>query len=336
MTPHPVGAGVRVTVPGLSGLKPGEMVLVHVIKQLDAGKWAVAVKGRVYPAFSELPLEAGAVLKARVSGSAGRLVLTLAPGSPPDAVASGLAAHGIPPGGVEEAVARALSRSGLPVDPSTIQKLKQLLSRTELDERRGARAAATLADKRIDPSSAGAAALLKVLAFGQKGGEDPRRYRERPLPQNARAVKEWVRSLPETLALTPAAAAQPSALATYNHRTGRSQSWVVIPFVFSAQGARLEGTLKILYDAYKARPIALSISAGEVAVYLTLQGRRALSIFCDSPRIRRAAERGLDTLRSKFHNMGLEVDDIIKEGNTFDGFSPVAEGETLPSVDTVG
>jgi len=33
--------------------------------------------------------------------------------------------------------------------------------------------------------------------------------------------------------------------------------------------------------------------------------------------------------------MGLEVDDTIKEGNTFDGFSPVAEGETLPSVDTV-
>jgi hypothetical protein len=46
--------------------------------------------------------------------------------------------------------------------------------------------------------------------------------------------------------------------------------------------------------------------------------------------------QGLDSLRAKFHNMGLEVDDTIKEGNAFDGFTPVEEGEILPSVDTVG
>jgi hypothetical protein len=34
--------------------------------------------------------------------------------------------------------------------------------------------------------------------------------------------------------------------------------------------------------------------------------------------------------------MGLEVDDIVREGNAFDGFTPVEEGETLPSVNTVG
>jgi hypothetical protein len=330
MTPDPVGAGVRVTVPGLSGLRAGETVLVHVIKQLDAGKWAVGVKGRVYPAFSELPLEAGAVLKARVSGLPGRLILTLARAEP-DAVLSALAAHGIPPGGVEEAVARALARSALPIDPPTIQKLKTLLSRAGVDEKKGARAAATLVDKRIDPSSSGAAALLKVIAFGQKGGEDPRRYRERALPRTARSVKEWAAGL------AAEAAPRPSLLQAYNHRAGRSQTWIVIPFVFSSERTRLEGTVKILYDAFKAQPLALSISAGEVGLYLPLQGRRrSLSVFCDSPRVRHAAERGLDSLRSKFHNMGLEVDDTIKEGNTFDGFSPAEEGPTLPSVDTVG
>ena len=333
MTPDPLrGAGVRVSVPGLSGLKAGETVLVHVIKELDAGKWAVGVKGKVYPAFSELPLEAGVVLKARVGGVPGRLVLTLSTAAEPDAVLSALASHGVPTGGLEEVVARALARSGLAIDLPTIYKLKSLLERSEVDDRRGARAAATLVDKRIDPSSGGATALLKVLAFGQKGGEDPRRYRERPLPRTAQAVKEWARSLP---AAAPGPD-RPSSLLAYNHRAGRSQTWVVIPFVFGADGSRLEGTVKILFDAFKARPLALSISAGEVGLYLPLQGRRrTLSIYCDSSRLRHAAEQGLDSLRSKFHNMGLEVDDIIKEGNTFDGFSPVAEGETLPSVDTV-
>ncbi len=330
MIPGPVGGSIHVTVPGLSGLRPGETVMVHVIKLLDAGKWAVGVKGRVYPALSDLLLEPGAVLKARVGGSAGRLVLTVLEAEP-DAVLSALTAHGIPAGGMEETIARALARSGLPVLPETIQKLRALLARAGMDDRRGARSAATLVDKRIDPGSPAAAALLRVFAFGQKGGEDPRRYRGRQLPDTPGAVKEWAGSLPGP------AVSRPSVLQAYNHRAGKSQTWVVIPFVFTSDGRRLGGTLKILYDSFKSRPLALSVSAGEVGLYLPLHGRRRiLSVFCDSEAVKRAAERGLDSLRSKFHNMGLEVDDTIKEGNTFDGFSPVVEGEVLPSVDTVG
>jgi len=330
MTPGPVGGSIHVSVPALSGLRPGEIVVVQVIKQLDAGKWAVGIRGRVYPASSELLLEPGAVLRARVGGSPGKLVLTVS-SAESDAVLSALAARGIPPGGAEEVIARALARTGLPVLPETIQKLKTLLAKAGVDERRGARSAATLVDKRIDPGSTGAAAMLRVLAFGQKGGEDPRRYRGRPLPETPGSVKEWAGSLKAPKS------SRPSALQAYNHRAGRSQTWIVIPFVFTSDGERLEGTLKLLYDVFKARPLALSVSAGEVGLYLPLHGRRrVLSVYCDSEQVKRAAERGLDSLRSKFHNMGLEVDDTIKEGNTFDGFSPVEEGGVLPSVDTVG
>ena len=95
--------------------------------------------------------------------------------------------------------------------------------------------------------------------------------------------------------------------------------------------------MKILLDSYTSKPLALSLCAAGVALHLPLQGRRrSLSIFCDTRALARAAEQGLDSLRSKFHNMGLEVDDIIKEGNAFDGFTPIEEGEILPSVDTVG
>ena len=94
---------------------------------------------------------------------------------------------------------------------------------------------------------------------------------------------------------------------------------------------------KILLDASTSRPLALTLCTEGVAVHLPLRGkRRSLSIFCDSEGLKRAAERGLDSLRSKFHNMGLEVDDIIKEGNAFDGFTPIEQGEILPSVDMVG
>jgi hypothetical protein len=331
MTPSPVGGRIHLAPQTGSGLQPGETVVVHVIKRLDAGKWAVGVLGKVYPASSALPLEPGAVLRARVSGTLGKLVLTVSD-VVPDAVLTALQAQGIPRGGPEEMIARTLARAGLPLLPEIILKVKSLLTRVSaLEDRKAARSAVTLVDKRIDPSSSGAAALLRVLAFGQKGGEDPRRYRGRPLPDTPSAVKEFVGSLPGE------AGASSSALQAFNHSSGKTGSWVVIPFVFTSDAQRLAGTLKIFFDAFKSRPLALTIATEGIALHLPLTGKRkVLTVYGDSPGMRRAAARGLDSLRAKFHNMGLEVDDTIKEGNAFDGFTPVEEGEILPSVDTVG
>ncbi len=328
--PSPVGGSIHLAPQPGHALHPGQTVVVHVIKRLDAGKWAVGVLGKVYPAASSLALEPGAVLRARVSGPAGKLILTVSE-LVPDAVLTALARHGIPQGALEVLIARTLARAGLPLLPETIQKLKSLLTRAGMEDRKSARSAVTLVDKRIDPGSPGAAALLRVLAFGDKGGEDPRRYRGRPFPETREEVKQLVRSLPGD----PDSAS--SALQAYNHSAGRTQSWIVIPFVFTSPAQKLSGNLKILLDGFSSRPLALTLCTEGIAVHLPLQGkRRLLSIFCDSEGLKRAAERGLDSLRSKFHNMGLEVDDIIKEGNAFDGFTPVEEGEILPSVDTVG
>jgi len=313
------------------GLRQGDVIVLHVIKQLTAGKWVVAIRGRVYPASSELPLQAGSTLHARVSATEGKLALVVSDVAQ-DAVSVALQGQGMPAGGVEEIIARALARNGLPILAETILKVKALLARTPgMDTRRGARSAASLLDRRIDPGSAGARALLPVLGFGQKGGEDPRRYRGRPLPDTPKAVKEFA----ATLCVDPAT--RSSALQAYNHIQGKSQTWVVIPFLFTSGDQRLAGTMKILYNPFLARPLAFALSTEGIDFHLPLQGkRRALAIYCDDDRLKSAASRGLDSLRSKFHNMGWEVDDIIKEGDAFDGFSPVEEGESLPSVDTVG
>ncbi len=252
MTPSPIGGRIHLTLQPAAGLHSGDTVVVHVLKRLDAGKWAVGVRGRVYPASSELPLEPGSVLRARVSASAGKMVFTISD-IVPDALLNALQLQGIPRGGAEEVIARTLARAGLPLLPETIQKVKSLLTRAGLDERKSARSAVTLVDKRIDPASPGAAALLRVLAFGQKGGGDPRRYRGRPLPETLRAVKEFVDSL-------PAKTGSPSwALQAFNHSSGRTQSWVVIPFVFTT-GSRedrrdSEDPLR-LHQVASARPCA--------------------------------------------------------------------------------
>lgn len=331
MTSNPVGGSIQLALRAGSGLREGDSVVLHVIKPLADGKWAVGIGGRVYPASAQITLQPGQTLRARVGFSAGTLTLTVSD-LVQDAVTSALQRQGIPGGGIDEIVARALARGGLPIRDETIQKVKSLLARfPSLDPRKGARAAATLLDKGFDPAGPAADRLLPVLCFGQRGGGDRRRYRGRKLPETPRAVKEHV----ESLAVAPSSGS--STLQAYNHTRGGSQSWVVIPFLFESGDRRLAGTMKILYDPFHSRPLAFSMDTEGVGFHLPLEGKaQKLSIYCDDEALRRAAARGLDSLRAKLHNMGLEVDDTIKEGNAFDGFTPIEEGAILPRVDTVG
>jgi hypothetical protein len=330
VTTGPIGGSIHLSPRPELGLRLGDLVSVHVIKRLEGTKWAVGIGGRVFPAVSELALEPGMHLQARVAAAGGKLALVIAE-VVSDAVAASLQREGLPAGGEVELIARALARTGLPILTETIQKVKALLSPSELDPRKGARLAATLVERGIDPSSPGAKALLPVLAFGERGGENPRRYKGRQMPDTPDEVKKYVADL----AATPAA--PPSSLAAYNHIRGKSQSWIVIPFLFTAGEDRIAGTLKILFDPFQNRPVALSMTTEGIGFHLPLLGpRRVLSIYCDDPLMRRAIARGLDSVRSKFHNMGLEVDDTVNEGDAFDGFSPAGEGVPLPRVDTVG
>jgi len=315
--------------PGLR-LKPGETVVLTVIKQLDAGKWAVGIGGRVYPAYSNLLLEPGSVLKARVSSSAGRLLLSVTT-ELQDPLQAALVRQGIPSGTTAQVIARALILSGLAVRAETIDQVRMLVSRLKLPPQKAARLASVVINKRIGLSGQGIDALLGMLSFGERGGGDPRRYRGKPLPETGKAVKEFVAGL-----AVPGPEAQ-DAVCVFNHRRGQAQTWVVVPFVFDAEPERLAGTIKILFDPFLARPLRLVLTAEGMSFFLSLEGKnKKLSIFCDDSSILAAAKRGLDRLQAKFHNMGMEVDDTINGGDAFDGFSPVAEGAALPMIDVAG
>ncbi len=231
MIPTPVGGSIHVAAGTQTALRHGDMVVLHVIKRLEGDKWAVGIGGRVYPAVSRLALETGATLRARVDISPGKLTLTVSE-IVEDAVMAALQGQGMPGTEAELAIARALARTGLPIHAQTIQKIRQLLSREGVDLKNGARAAATLVDKGFDPGSDAARTLLPVLGFGQKGGGDPRRYKRKPLPQSAKAVRGFV----DGLATDPAES--PTTLQAYNHIRGRTESWIVLPFSFSADRGR--------------------------------------------------------------------------------------------------
>ena len=329
MTPGITGGSIQISSLPMVGLRSGDTVVLTVLKALAPGKWAVGINGRVFPALSELDLTPGAILRARVSAAAGKFVLTVEKGVA-DPVSLALQRQGLPDTPLTQLIAGSLLRAGRSVLPEIVERMKAVLSRSGLDQRKAARIAATLVDKKIDLASSGLEALMSLLAFGEKGGGDPRRFRGRPLPNTAAELRKLVGAL-------PAADAVPAGLQVFNHSRGVSPTWVVVPFLFTTGEERIAGTMKFLYDTFASRLMRFVLSSGGLSFSVSLEGQvRRMSIFCDEETVRRAAARGLDSLRAKFHNMGMEVDDTIHEGELFDGFSPAWEGASLRSVDAVG
>jgi hypothetical protein len=333
MIARSVGGNIQISRHLGLALRPGETVSLHVLKRLDANKWAVAIHGRVYPARSTLALEPGAVLRAHVTSSGRHLVLSLDPGLRPAEAA--LQRQGLPAGPLQQVVAASLLSSGQPVSAELLEKVRLAVSRSALRKDRAAKAFATLLDKGIDITSPGAEKLVGEISFGQEGGGGRRGYRGRDLPRSAEQARRAFQSMAGT------GSRGAGAIAAYNHLRGRSESWVVLPFLFTDGPDEYPGTLKILFDPFARKPLAfsLSVSAGggaDVGFHGSLQGDRRVRLFCSEPSIRRRAGRSLGELAAKLHNLGFELDDIIRGGEEFDGFSPAGEGVLLRGVDAVG
>lgn len=329
MTPGITGGHIQISASAGVGLRAGDSVVLTVLKRLDTGKWAVGIAGRVFPAISDLDLSPGTTLRARVGTSAGRVVLTVQKGlENPASVA--LVRQGLPDNPMTQLIAASLLRSGRPILSETVERIRSILSRSGLEPRRAARLAATLLDKGIDLGSQGLEPLMALLSLGEKGGGDPRKYRGRPFPGSAAELRKLVSGVGGN-------GGEPAGLQVFNHARGSSCSWVIVPFVFTQEQESVAGTMKFLYDEHAGRLLRFVLSSEGVHFSLALEGRaRRMTVFCDGEPSRRAVRRGLDTLRAKFHNMGMEVDDTVSDGELFDGFSPSWEGATLRSIDAVG
>lgn len=320
--------------PGL-GLRAGDVVTLHVIKRLTADKWAVGIQGRVLPARTDLDLSPGASLRARVQSAAGRVVFVLERGrEAAERPAEALLRAGVPDTPEARLVAAALVRGGRPVDAGTVDRVRALLARSGRDARRGARAAATMLDKGIDPGSEGAAALLELLCLAEPGGNDPRRRRGRRFPRDGAEVKA-------DLAATASAGGPTSGLHVYNALRGRSETWVVVPFAYRDSGVECPGTVKLLLDPYAGRLRRLVVGVnpagrGTWHFAFDLEGGRRMTVYADEIPVRADAAANLDILAAKVHNMGIEVSDTVREGREFDGFSSADAEAAFAAVDARG
>jgi len=122
-----------------------------------------------------------------------------------------------------------------------------------------------------------------------------------------------------------------SPLSLFNHHRPEHDNWIILPFALRVGERDLRGSVRFLLNS-QGKPAQCSVVvAGEGehprASFAIRGGRsRRLAWYLDGlaalpKNLRSAALRELPALRENLRNLGIEVDDIMRDGDRFDGFT---------------
>ncbi len=336
MLPTPIDLKLNVTARSELHLRSGDFISVKVIKHLTGNQWAVGIRGRVIPAFSKVNLAPGQLLRALVTIQHGRITLKMT-AEQPTPIQDLLVRQGIQPDKVMEQILTSFLRSGIAAAPERLLQVRQLLEKMKLDPKKFSRIIALILEKGIDPRSRSLVQLLPLLGYGeQESGK--KEGRKRRMPPDPEDVVQELRS-----AVGEPASAEGSSLQVFNHLRGSEATWVIIPFDYSyGSSGRIYGSLRLRYDPWRKQTDRLIVVARtesgrkwSFALQKSPEEDLELSIFADPVDGRRKVKAEVEGLRLKLQNLGVKIDDTIREDKKFDGFTTPWEDLSYRNVDTV-
>jgi hypothetical protein len=332
MKPIPASLKLNLTARSELSLRSGDSVLVTVIKRLAGNKWAVGIRGRVLPATSEVELSPGQRLRALVGIRHGRITLKIS-GEAPDPIQDLILRQGLQPSQLVQSIVTAFLRSGLSMAPERLDQVRALLNRLRLDPKKFARIIAVILEKGIDPRSRGLEQLLLLLGYGEQDSGGQRRRRRTLDPEQLVQQLHGEIERPES--------AEGSSLQVFNHLQGDEYTWVVIPFDYSFEGSgSIYGTIRLRYNVRQQQTdrlivVVRSRKGGKWSFVLLNKQEPEMFIFADPVDKRQNVKAELDVLRLKLQNLGVKIDDTIREDQNFDGFDLPWEELSYHYVDTV-
>ncbi len=336
MLPTPIDIKLDLIARSELRLRPGDFVSIKVIKHLTGNKWAVGIHGRVIPAFSKVELTPGQRLRALVTIEQGRITLKMT-AEQPTSIQDLLVRQGMQPDKIMEQILTSFLRSGLAVEPERLHQVRRLLEKMKLDPKKFSRIIALILEKGIDPRSRSLVRLLSLLGYGeQESGK--KEGRKRRMPPDQKSLMQQLRS-----AIEEPASAEGSSLQVFNHLRGSEASWVIVPFDYTyGSSGRIYGSLRLRYDPWRKQTDRLIVVARTDAgskwsfvLQKSPEDELELSIFADPFEVRRKVKAEVEGLQLKLQNLGVKIDDTIREDENFDGFTMPWEELSYRNVDTV-
>jgi len=330
----------RIEILSTSGihLHPGEFVSLKIVKSLFHNKWAVSIGGKLLTAYSDIDLNPGQVVKARVLVEENRLVLKIAPKNI-DAVNVLLEKYSIEPDALTRAIVMSFLKTGLAVREENIIAIKNLIKNSKKSKTKLIRLLTIMLDKGITLKHLD---MEKILPLIFEDSQSSRKERERRKKQGynrekrLEELKKYINSRVESVSSSDA-----NLLQIFNHIKAVHDNWITTPFRIENEKITLSGSIRIQYDYFKkiVNIIVIQCSFDSVDLSFILKNQQqnyTLSILCNKEDYAKILKRELPKLNIKLQNLGVKIDDTILEDTYFDGFSLEKLKEVYKPIDTVG
>lgn len=338
---------VRATRTGFdsANVKPGALIVFKVIKKVDDSHWIISLKGQEIKVQSQLPLEVGSSLKAKVSLADGVLSLRLQASK--NVVSQILTAASLPDSKEARMVIDAFFHQGLPLREEMLRKVLRAFLSLPKQSAEAARLMALLFDKGIvlDPQQferlqqlmegpyqyrpAGEARESGKREQGGRRGKHEQEEREREKKNKTGAISK--KSLRRQILRS---SNNGNLLQLFNHLEAPHNNWIVIPLLFNEDDPEkptMEGRLR-LHGSPDGVLDRCSLSFfGQHSFHFSMllsDGRRKIELYMDPlpPKSQRSGI--ISSLDKKLHNLRFEIDDTIKETRSFSSI----QSESLPLV----
>ena len=305
--------------------KAGDIVTITVIKRLAGNKWAVGIRGKVFPAFSEKDLVSGQKLKAYVLQNKDTIFLKC------DIPQKGnfsdyLVQQNLPDDPLSHNIILSLLKSRLSVNPELIMKLRQIIKKMNKKPEKLIRLLSIIYEKKIDISADKIKPLIGLLSYGEDTGEEQEKKNKKKNLNDNKKIKEKLKSI-----VHKGTGKDYNLLQVFNHMKGENPTWIIIPFNFDSEDVKISGTIRIFYNfiLQKAEKMTLMVNQNnDVRMGFHIvekKDHKSLMISCNSEEKRIKIKKEIENLRGKLQNSHVIIDDIIYKGEEFDGFTPLEE-----------
>ncbi|MBN1799305.1 MAG: hypothetical protein JW822_12060 [Spirochaetales bacterium] len=316
-------------------LKSGDFIYISVIKKVAVNKWAIGIHGKTVPAYSDIELKPGDIIRAQVFIKGNKINLKLMEDKG-NLLQEKLQQQGIANDKLSMLIISSLIKAGMAVDAYTIDKIKQLLKIFKKDDRGIISLLIHVFKKGISLDSPQIHELLSLLNYGEKRKEKKERKRKQEnSAYNIKAkkvIKECILRSDDNIN---------NILAVFNQLKAEGENWIIIPYDFNLEQIELSGTIRVLYDPYskKVLKMVVIVWANDEQrwsfIINTERTPKTMKIYSDSKQMIKKAANGLSELALKLDNNNVKIDDTKFEDENFDGFYPVDEVNYYKSIDTL-
>lgn len=303
-------------------LKSGKFINFTVRRQIADNLYQILINGKKFQVKSFVFLKEGSQFHAKISWVDNRLKLHVLNDNHNDLLSLNKEILTDP---IKKMILEGLIRSNMTFDPSIINKIQLVLSKSSKDNLKLIKILLLLIDKEIPVTDKN---IEDIYIYTDKkrneNQEDHKRKKRNTKVQNVN--KESIKK--EIMNQINRTDTGNELLKYFNHKIAKHDNWLIIPLKFNYKRAG-QGLLKLkLNENLIITNIVFTLSDGndwEFSIVKSGKGRKMH--VSGPPKLSWEESLPFIKLKEKLYNMDIISDDINKEGTLTDGFTEISFGK---------